>query len=275
MHRDGLYIVLFIAMLISSLVLLGFVLVHPLMAVGAAGCICGCVYFWILIDRENGAVNRNRMASQRRDSEFRRCNACMGPFGDREDGTACHIMNDHEHIGMVSMHHGQDCLAAGLGMLEKNASETNAKYVRAVHRIGGEAFQYDAVIDDGFWFEYSYEEKANRWTLAFLRRYVKNGGLTLVKFGGTDDPGESGRKYDSIPVLLPVTSDIVKDAVSRDDSYAKRLREARTKMEGDLAIRCGAIQQGMIMATYARETALTARIDSGPLAHAAGGRRRR
>ena len=255
--------VLFLVMLTLSMILLGFTPVgHPLIAVGAAGCLCGSAYFGVLLRREDGTVNRNRMALQRRDSEFRPCNACREPFVDREDGTAYHIMNGSEHIGTMSMHHRPDCLAAGLVMLEENASEADAKYVRAVHRIGGETFQYDAVIDDIFWFEYSYGERANRWTLTFLRRYVKNGGLALVKFGGTDNRGESGREYDSIPVLLPVTSDIVKDAVSRDDSYAKRLREARTKMGRDLAIRCGAIQQCRIMATYARETALTATIGS-------------
>lgn len=256
--------VLFMIMLSLSLVLPGFVfVVHPLMAVGAVGCFCGCVYFGILFNREDEAVNQNRMVSQRRDSEFRLCNACREPFGDREDGTAYHIMTIDEHMGTMSMHHRLACVASGLDILAEQSVEADAKCVRAVHRIGGETFQYDAVINDKFWFECSYEEeKTNRLTLAFLRRYVENGGLALVKFGGTDNRGESGRTYDNIPVLLPVTSDIVKDAVSNDDSYAKRLREARTKMDRALAIRSGASQQCRIMDRYAWETALTATIGS-------------
>ena len=187
--------------------------------------------------------------------------ACGEPFDGGNGGTTYHLMKNYDYLGTASVHHRPDCLAAGLVMLEENASEADAPYIRAVHRIGGETFRYDMIVDDGFAFELSNDDTVNRWTLDFLRWYVENDGFALVKFGGTDERGESGREYDRIPMLLPVTTDIVKAAAGMDPAYAERRREARAKMRRSLSVRCGEHQQCVIMSQYARDTALTAKSD--------------
>ena len=226
--------------------------------VSALACI---IYTGRALAQYTPILNRDSMATRHQDAEFRPCVACGEPFDGGNGGTAHHLMKNYDYLGTASVHHRPDCLTAGLVMVEENASEANAHYIRAVHRIGGETFRYDMIVDGGFGFELSNDNKVNRWTLDFLRWYVENDGLVLVKFGGTDNRGESGRQYDRIPMLLPVTTDIVKDAVSNDDSYAKRRREARAKMRRSLSMRCGEHQQCMIMSQYARDTALTARSD--------------
>ena len=62
--------------------------------------------------------------------------------------------------------------------------------------------------------------------------------------------------------MLPVSSDIVKAAISGDEGYAERRKAARTNMRRNLAVRSGDIQQGRIMAQYARDTALTAKAEA-------------
>ena len=241
---------------------LGFaVMSHPLFGVGALGGFGGVAYFGMLCCRETGSVNRNRMASQRQDSEFRSCIACGEPFDGGKDGTAYHLMNNHEHVGTASVHHMPDCLANGLELLVEQIQESKAWDIRIVNRIGRETYRYDMDAKDGFWFVVANDDTVNRWVLGFMRQYVENDGLALVKFGGTDERGESGVVYDRIPVLLPVTSNIVKAAVAGDKGLAERRKKARARMRRSLSVRFGDRQQCGIMSTYARDTALTARLE--------------
>ena len=190
MARHELYSLLCAIMLISGIVgLVHAIVIYPPVGVVAAGCFCGFVYFGRLYGRETEAVHRNRMIAQWQDVEFRSCIACGGPFDGRDDGTAYHLMTTHEHMGTMSVHHGPVCIVAGLDVLKENALDAGADSIRAVHRIGGETFQYDMFIKNGFYLEYVCENQENPWTQSFLRLYVDNDGLALVKFGGTDERG--------------------------------------------------------------------------------------
>ena len=256
-----LYLGLCMAMVAIGAVCLGFaVMSHPLVIVGAIGGFGGAAYFGMLSRRESGSVNRNRMASHRQAAEFQSCIACGEPFGG-DDGTAYYLMKRDERLGTASIHHRTDCLANGLELLVEQIQESKAWDLTTVTRIGRETYRYDMDAEDGFWFVVANDDTVNRRTLGFLRRYVENYGIVLVKFGGTDDRGESGRIYDRIPVLLSITSDIVKAAVAGDVDYAERRKAARTKMRRSLSVRCGDRQQCGIMSTYARDTALTARLE--------------
>ena len=236
-----LYLGLCMAMVAIGAVCFGFALMtHPLFVIGAIGSCVGAVYFAMLFGKESGAVNRNRMASQRRYAEFRSCIACRGPFSDGEDGMAYHLMNNYEHLGTVSVHNMPDCLTDGLELLMEQIQEAKAWNIRIVNRIGREKYRYDMDAEDGFWFVAANGDTVNRWTLGFLRRYVENYGIVLVKFGGTDDRGENGRTYDRIPVLLPITSDIVKAAVAGDVDYAET---AESGPDQDAAQPVGALRR--------------------------------
>ena len=221
--------------------------------------LAGIIYAGWSLSQYTPILNRDRMATRHRVSEFQSCVACGKTFKDGEDGSAFHLMKNYDHLGTASVHHRHDCLVTGSGRLDEQISESNAAFLRVVHRTGGKTFLYDMIVDGGFGLELAYDKPANQWTVGFLRQYIDNDGIVLVKFGGTDERGESGREYDRIPMLLPVTSSIVKVAVAEDENYVKRRAAAKTKMRRDMTVRDNKDQRRVIMSQYARDTALTAK----------------
>ena len=263
MDREELYgtIVFGIACLGIVFLLLA-VSVTYLLAVGAVACFCCCAYFGLLLHKEDAPVNSDRKTAQRRAAGFQPCIACGGRFDGDTDGTEYHIKIKREFIGIVSMHHKPACVIASHELLNEQIDDSGIDGARVISRNRDALFQYDMILDCHFAFEVSCDDKVNQQTFAFLRWYADNSSLVLVKFGGTDERGKSGRKYDRVPFLLPVTSDIVKSAVAEDESYAKRRAAAKARMRRSLSVCSNDIQQCRIMSQYARDTALTATISS-------------
>ena len=149
--------------------------------------LAGIIYVIWSLFQYTPILNRDRMATRHRGSEFQSCVACGKTFKDGEDGSAFHLMKNYDYLGTASVHHRHDCLVTGPGRLDEQISESNAAFLRVVHRTGGKTFLYDMIVDGGFGLELAYEEHANQWTVGFLRQYIDNDGIVLVKFGGTDE----------------------------------------------------------------------------------------
>ena len=265
---------LLILLVIAGFGALGYAFADNFLVVvaGGLGCVGGIACLLILVGRETGAVNRNRMAARRRGAEFRSCNVCGEPFGDGEDGTAYHIMQKNKHMGTVSLHHGPDCMASGLDLLAEQAADAGAPYVRAVHRLGSRTFMYDATVKSDFGFEVENGNRANRWTLEFLRQFSDYRDLIFVRFAGPKAK-MAGQRCHDIPILLLTEAAVVQDAVCRDLGYAARVRHNQMKMRRSLAVCRDGVQQCKIMARYAMAAMLTARTVPDSRVHAVSGRR--